>query len=141
MSKFIYSTLSCDQKYTLYEVMKVGALPVPTSAVYVAGKANVANKHFLTPKGMVTSVEDEEYELLQKNEVFKRHVERGYLKVEEKEFDVDKAVSDMTSRDESAPLTPEELELEGIKATTGDPDKEEEAPATAKKRGRPAKAK
>jgi len=141
MSKFIYSTLSCDQKYTLYEIMIEGALPVPKSSVYVAGKANIANKHFLTPKGMVTPVKDEEYELLKENEVFKRHVDRGYIKVEEKEFDVDKAVSDMTGRDESAPLTPEELELEGIKATTGDPEEEEEAPAPVKKRGRPSKAK
>lgn len=73
----------------------------------VAGKANVANKNLVTPRGAVTKVTDEEYEILKNDHTFNDHVKRGYITVEKKEFSVDKIIKNMKPKDESAPLTPE----------------------------------
>ena len=108
MSKYIYSTLSCDQAYTLYMPAKEGRdapPPAVVGTVYVNGRANIADKNFLTPKGMLTVASEEDYALLQSSDVFKRHLEAGYIHVEDKKHEVDNVVKDMTEKDKSAPLT------------------------------------
>ncbi|EAO0065952.1 hypothetical protein GPN87_003083 [Salmonella enterica] len=104
MDYYIYSTLTGSQAYQVYR--QGGAdLPLVDKTILVAGGANVANKHFITPRGVVTSVTDEELELLEKNPVFALHKANGFITVEAKEVSVEKVVSDMEARDESAPLT------------------------------------
>lgn len=66
---YIYSTLSNDQRYQLKD----------GRSVLIAGKANVANKQLVTPKGMVTSISEDEFNLLQENIVFKAHAKNGFV--------------------------------------------------------------
>lgn len=108
MEHYIYSTLTGSQAYQIYR--QGGAdLPVVDKTILVAGGANVANKNFITPKGVVTTVTDEELELLGKNPVFALHRENGFITVEEKQVSVEKVVSDMEARDDAAPLTDEDF--------------------------------
>lgn len=53
----------------------------------------------------MTSVTDEDLELLEQNPVFALHKANGFITVEAKEIPVEKVVSDMEARDEAAPLT------------------------------------
>lgn len=98
---YIYSTLTADVAYTT----EVGD-------IFIAGGANIADKHMLTPYGKVTSVTDEQYAALQKVEVFRTHVEHGCIKADKHKQDAEKVAADMTGRDDSAPDTPESLAAE-----------------------------
>jgi DNA-nicking Smr family endonuclease len=97
--------MSCDNSYTVYEMSPAG-MQVPVKEVIINGGANIANKSLFTPYGVVTSISDEEAELLQNNYVFKRQQEAGFIRIEKKEQDPEKVVSanGMTERDASAPL-------------------------------------
>lgn len=112
MSKnYVYSTLAADTRYTVY-AKTVSDLPVASNGVLIKGGAGVANKHFVTHRGTVTEVTDEELALLESNPVFKRHVAGGYVSVDKKRVDVEKVVSDMTGRDVSAPIVPQDYDAE-----------------------------
>ncbi|MDR0805951.1 MAG: hypothetical protein LBN41_04275 [Enterobacteriaceae bacterium] len=114
MKLYIYSTLSNDQLYA-----------TQSGDVFIAGKVNITNKHFLTPRGVVTEVTPEQYAQLKKNHVFKLHMQNGYILVDQHKVDPEKAATDMNSRDESAPDTPESLAAEGKDIPkTGKEDKE-----------------
>lgn len=103
MTVNIFSTLSNDQSYTFYK--KEGGSTNVERSIFIAGKANVANKHLITPSGMATSVSDEDYADLQNNEVFNLHVKNGFLSVSKVKADPEKVAKGMTSKDESAPKT------------------------------------
>lgn len=78
MSKiYIYSTLSNDQRYQLKD----------GRSVLIAGKANVANKQLVTPKGMVTAVTEDDFNLLQENIVFAAHSKNGFLSADHERRD------------------------------------------------------
>jgi PBP1b-binding outer membrane lipoprotein LpoB len=85
--------------------------------VKVNGGANIADKHLITPAGAVTEVSDDDLSFLKQNKMFNRMIDRGFIKVETKETKVEKVVSDMTGRDESAPLVPDDFteETQGAK--------------------------
>lgn len=103
MAHYIFSTLSCSQHYGEY--IKGGAdLPIRGKQVLVKGGANVADKMFVTPRGVVTTVSDEELAIIERDPMFQAHKENGYITVEKKNLDIDKVVSNLTARDESAPL-------------------------------------
>lgn len=106
---YIYSTLSADVVYT-----------TEAGDILIAGGANIPDQHLLTPYGKVTKVTDEQYEALQKVEVFKIHVDNGYIRADKAKEDAEKVAADMTGRDESAPDTEESLmaadpEIEDVK--------------------------
>lgn len=104
MEHYIYSTLTGSQAYQCYK--RGGAdLPIVDKTIVVAGGANVADEHFITPRGVVTTVSDEDFALLEQNPVFQLHKSNGFIVVEDKEAPVEKVASDMEARDESAPLT------------------------------------
>lgn len=109
---YIFSTLSTNQLYTKYHKSENNDLARVDRTVLVKGGANVADKHFITPRGVVTEVSDEDCALLKETPLFKMHVENGYLTVEEKSANVDKVVDNMTAADKSAPLTPQSFEVE-----------------------------
>lgn len=100
----ITSTLSCSQDYTLYRPSAAGdkGMPILVGVVRVNGGANCIDKHFITRDGVVTTVTDEQLELLEKNPDFARHKENGFIKVAKI-----KAVSvkSMKKKDKSAQLT------------------------------------
>lgn len=109
MSKvYVYSTLTNSQKYVNYQPILEGQL-IHQSAyeVHIRGGANLSDKHLHTPRGVVTVVSEEDYEELQKNPEFQKHVERGFITVDKKEVHVEVAVArGMQQEDASAPVTP-----------------------------------
>lgn len=121
----IVSTLSANTAYTQYAGDGNGANR-PVRSVTVKGGANVANKRFaltdgiLTPDGVATQVSDDDLEFLESNEVFKKHLQGGYVKVLKSKPDASKVAKDMTSRDQSAPLTPNSFtkDVDGIQGTS-----------------------
>ncbi|EEV4189247.1 TPA: hypothetical protein PN979_003150 [Escherichia coli] len=114
MEYYIYSTLTGSQAYQVYR--NGGAdLPIAERAILVAGGANLADKNFITPKGVVTTVSDEDLALLKQNPVFQLHKSNGFIVVEEKPAPVEKVASDMEARDESAPLTDNDFIANGQK--------------------------
>jgi hypothetical protein len=115
MTQFVYSTLTCDQRYTLW--VKGGAdLPVEAGFVLVKGGSNVADGRLITPIGVRTEISDEEYALLLDSEVFKLHVDNGFVTVEEKKVDPEVVAADLNTRDASAPITDADAEAQAADA-------------------------
>lgn len=109
MSKiFVYSTLTCDQRYTNY-VPGGGDLPVPVGSVFVKGGTGVADARLVTPRGVVTEVTEEELAILEANADFNLHRKNGFVEVSASKVDPEKAAADMEGRDASAPLVPADL--------------------------------
>ena len=106
---FIYSTLSTDQQYRGY-TKGGGDMPIVSTKVFIAGKANIMNKNIITPRGMVTEVTEEELKVLEADEVFKIHVKGGFISVDKKQVDAEKAAENMSAKDKSAPITPDDYE-------------------------------
>lgn len=105
---FILSTLSAPVEYTIYSSDLAGNQH-PTvnrviDKVVIDGYANMANRHFVTNKSVLTEVTDEQLELLKMNKVFQMHVNNGYLKIVETKTE---DTSNMEEFDKSAPLTPD----------------------------------
>jgi hypothetical protein len=106
---FIASTLACDNRYALFSDNPSGARQTLKS-VLIRGGAGVASQPHalangvLTPHGIVTSVTDEELELLQSNVHFQGHLSGGFLKIMKSEVKPEKAAADMNKKDESRPL-------------------------------------
>lgn len=104
---YVYSTLSCDTKYTNYR-QGGGDLKVATGGVLIRGGANMASHHLVTPKGVCTPVTEAQLQILDNDPIFERHKQNGFIKIERKEIKLADAVSDMVGRDESAPITPDD---------------------------------
>lgn len=105
---YIYSTLSSSVVYELED----------GKAVTVKGGANIADKHFLTPLGVVTEVDESALQLLRKNHVFSLHLKNGHLKIDIQKQDIEKAVADMQRVDESAPDTEADAAVQEKKTGT-----------------------
>ena len=115
----IYSKLANSQKYTIYSPPTDNANDVPRveREILIKGGAGLATKHLITPNGVHTAITNEDYALLKEVHLFKVHEQKGFIHVENKQFDIDKVVSDMgDAQDPSAPLTPTDFE-------SGDGDK------------------
>lgn len=113
---FIYSTLTSSTKYTNWS-KGPGDLAKRTGSVLIQGGTNVANKHLVTPRGVVTEVSEDQLKILQGDKSFQRHVARGFIKVERiKAETIEKGVSDMVQRDPSAPLVPDDFDEEAAAA-------------------------
>ena len=126
----IYSTMPSDNVYAIYEPAKEGEqrrrikkdVNGKPMKLLVKGGHGVANKHFVTPFGVHTEVDEADYDLLKNNAAFIRHEERGYIKVEKAKKDAEKAAKDMNDSDKSKPKTPKDFE-EKNKPKTGPVDK------------------
>lgn len=105
---YIYSTLSASVAYEVDGKREI----------LVAGGANVPNKHFVTPQGVVTSVTEEDLALLKKNRVFDLHSKNGYLKWHAKKVEVEAVIADMQGYDASAPDGEAEAEVVQVKTGT-----------------------
>lgn len=109
MSNYVYSTLSCDNLYNTY---------VPKSndnqfnevirSILIKGGANVCNKYFVTNKGVVTQVSDEDLALLEKNPCFLEHKKNGFIVVDSKKEDPNEVSLNMSEKDKSAPKIPKD---------------------------------
>lgn len=109
---YIYSTLANDMRYAKYRDQQPGQLGPATieHEVLINGKVGVANKHLVTPRGAVTNVKDEDYDILKDNYSFKEHIKEGHICVEKKQEDVEKVIVKMKKRDNSAPITPDDFD-------------------------------
>ncbi len=110
---YIYSTLSADQAYSAYPAnLDPRSIPLADKVIHVNGQANVMNhKNFVTPRGVVTELSDEEFAVLKEIPAFKRHKEEGYITVSTKKEEPEKvAHKDMTARDTSSQLEPGDFE-------------------------------
>lgn len=103
----VYSTLGQDNVYTGYR--STHDLPVAESHVVIYGGTGVINKNLVTPYGVLTTVLDSDYELLQKNPDFQRHVENGFIVAQKQEEKIEKVVKYMRPKDGSAQLTPDDF--------------------------------
>lgn len=118
MPLFVYSTLTNDQKYTMWETSPNG-LPTPKAQVLIKGGANLANKQLITPRGVRTMITEQELEVLKQIHDFQVHMKNGFVVVSKEELDPVKVVADgMKQKDDSAPVTPEsEVFIQGDKET------------------------
>lgn len=112
---YCYSRLAAPVEYTGFEQTvqdpkNPRALKVKWK-VRIEGGAGVANKNLITPKGVVTGITREQLALLKDNQVFKMHVEGGYVEVSEHEADANLVGANLT-RDQSSPLTPADFGVE-----------------------------
>lgn len=106
---YIFSTLTSSQEYRNYATGGAD-LPNVDKSVIVAGGANVPNKQLITQYGVMTTVDAEDLEWLERNEMFQLHKKNGFITVRDKPADPEKvAGDDMQSRDQSAPLVEEDF--------------------------------
>jgi hypothetical protein len=108
MKLYVYSTLAADVNYTHY-AKGGGDLPIADRSVIIKGGAGVANDRLVTPHGVATEIEAEDLVFLEQNEIFRLHRKNGFIKVEEKSFDVEAVTGDMNAADPSRP--PEEADF------------------------------
>lgn len=102
----IYSTMTADVDYTFWDSSRVqiGQQLITERVLRINGKANLATKTLLTPRGAVTMITQEELDLLNSNPVFVQHLKNGFVAVEAYTPDVDSVVAGLVPRDNSAPL-------------------------------------
>lgn len=107
----IFSTLANPQKFVVYTPpAEVGMLPVVAREVLIRGGAGIASKNLITPQGVHTAITQDEYDAIAELPHFKKFVESGHIRVERKQYDIDKMISDMNPRDPGGPLTPADYE-------------------------------
>ena len=128
---YVYSTLASDVAYTNH-AKGGGDMPIELPPVFIRGGAGVANDRFITPRGVVTEVTEEQVEYLRQNEVFKLHEKNGFVEVSESKVDPDLVAADMTGRDNSAPLVPQDFKEDEQPASVGGLETEPQAPAKPK---------
>lgn len=114
---YVYSTITNNTFYSVYEnnsskdLGMIKKRPDGTKlSIEIKGGHGVANKHFVTPRGVVTTVSDADMEVLQNIPAFKRHLDAGFISFEKKNVDPEKKVASMADKDGSAPITPKDFE-------------------------------
>lgn len=111
MTNYVYSTLANDNRFAVY-VQGGADLPRIERTILIKGGAGVADSRLVTPRGVVTTVTDDEVAALLDSPVFKRHLDRGFITVSDAKEDPESVAADMTSRDASAPVVPEDYSAE-----------------------------
>jgi len=106
---YVYSTASNDRAHIEWIQGAEGSVPIRGKSVVIHGKANIADKNFHTPEGVVTEVSDEDLAFLMTHRQFLTAIERGFYSVQKRESAVAKVVKDMTKKDKSAPKTHEDF--------------------------------
>lgn len=135
MSKklYVFSTLATAQLYTDY-AMGANDLPIPGRAVHVNGGFGSADKFLRTATGAaITSITEQDADLLRRNEVFKLHQANNFVSISEHLGDPNDIAADMDRNDASKPLTPDDFGERSGTITTGAPsDGEDPTPARGK---------
>lgn len=120
--KYIYSTLAADNEYVVY-AQGGSDMPRVESRVLVKGGAGIADKRIVTPRGVVSGpFTEEQIASLEGNVVFKRHVENGFIHIDDKLVDAEKVAADMEGRDPGGPLVDQDFtEDDKAKPISGKP--------------------
>ncbi len=112
MTKYVTSKMAASVNYTIYTKAAQGLNKVQ-QVITIRGGADVADKMTLvTPEGIVTALSDDEFGKLQDSPIFRRHVERGMIKVSVNERNAEKSSAELT-KDTSAQLTPKDYKKQG----------------------------
>ncbi len=106
MSKYVYSTLSCNQKYTIWDESNKSDIHVAKEHIIIRGGTNIADKHLHTPEGVLTVITDDQAKKLQTIHAFLEHQKLGFVKIENKKKEPEVGVIGMEKADNSAPKTP-----------------------------------
>ncbi len=112
---YVYSTISNDVDYAVYRNTSSKELSIIDRVVTISGKANVATKKLITPKGVVTEVSEKDLEFLLNDFHFKEHMAAGFVCIEKREHSVEKVIKNMTEKDRSAPKTPDDYPANYLK--------------------------
>ena len=132
MTYYIYSTLTCSQNYCdYYPSPDQHILPQVKSKIHIAGGHGVAGKHLITPRGVVTKITDEQYEILSGNPEFQLHMKNGFITAEKHKIEPEKAIRAMENKDKSAPLTPNDYSKR-VPVIPGTEDVQKPKPSTKK---------
>lgn len=110
---YVYSTLTCANKYNLYDT-PVGGIATLKKSITIEGGHGVATKQLVTPQGAVTAITEEDLELLEKNPVFQTHKTNGFIRYTRIETKPEKVAKDMEEKDASAPKTPEDFAEDNV---------------------------
>ena len=119
---YVTSTMSTDVQYTKYAESEANGANTPIAHVIVKGGSGVANKKLavadgvLTPFGVQTKIDNDEAQLLEENETFRKHRDAGYVKIHAMPVAAGIVARDMEERDKSAPIRPEDLTKSGMTA-------------------------
>jgi hypothetical protein len=102
---FVHSTLTNSQAYTVYDAAGL----TPVKSININGGNGLNNRHLITVNGAVTEVTEEDYELLQKNHLYQRHVANGFITVSSDD-NAERVAGDLESRDGSAPMNQNDVD-------------------------------
>lgn len=127
---FVYSTITADVSYVEYKDGPPGGLPIEGRKVTIKGGAGLANKHVITPKGVVTVITTDELAFLMNDDNFKLHLAAGFVQYESQQYDLDAVVADMNHEDGSRPLTEADYQPGGRAYLIGLDGKPMKAPET-----------
>lgn len=110
----VASTLSSDMKYTLWRPKTKdapGGVNTVQAQVVIHGGHGVAIRHdhggLVTPQGVLTSVTNDQLDLLKGNEIFQTHLRNGFIRIIEtdRKVESEKAAKDLEATEPSSPLT------------------------------------
>lgn len=111
--KYVYSTLACHQKYSVWEKLPSGGHRAKAS-VNIHGGHGVAHVNrsqgIFTPHGVLTIIEDSELEMLRTLELFNLHEKNKHIFVSDRELPMEKALENLEPKEKSTPLNVEYYE-------------------------------
>ena len=112
---YVYSTATAPIRYTEFKKVTKD-INRPVRDVTIAGGSNVIGKNLVTPLGVATQVSEDDLEFLLANPNFRRHLDKGFMKIEKSKKDPEVVVAKgMELKDNSAQKTAESLAEEGAK--------------------------
>ncbi len=111
---YVLSRLANATAYNVYTRSPSG-VNIVTRRILIAGGADVTNKNFIMPEGVVTKVTDEELSILTNNKVFQEHLKNGYINYYKTSPNIDKEAGKLV-KDNSKQLTDDDYKGKGRKS-------------------------
>jgi hypothetical protein len=100
---YVFSTATTPVSFVEYSPHVANRVPTVKRKVIIKGGANRPTKHLLTPRGIATEVSAEDMDFLSKDVKFQKMVKEGFMTFASDEREIDRVVSDMKAKDNSAP--------------------------------------
>lgn len=101
---YVYSTSTNDIDFIKWKETSERSTTIPEGRIKIKGGANIPNSNFMTPRGVVTPLNQSQLDFLEKNELFNSLVNQGFFKVTKNKIKISKAVKDMNPRDKCSAL-------------------------------------
>lgn len=106
MAVYIYSTQTNSTAYPEWRYDPGKPFHTMKRKVIINGGTGVANKHFVTPMGVMTKVSDEDFAFLKENAMFQRAVKNGWHTYDTSRQEPEDMAKNMKIGDGSAPKNP-----------------------------------